>query len=77
MNDPIQPFQREGLSIFEACAVAGIGRTKLYEAIASGELVARKFGKRRIILRDDLRQFLTELPVDNRTGKSSINDLGE
>jgi excisionase family DNA binding protein len=70
-------FQREGLSVFEACAVAGIGRTKLYEAIATGELVARKFGKRRIILRDDLRQFLAALPVDNQTGKPLSNDLGE
>jgi hypothetical protein len=31
-------FQREGLSIVEACAVAGIGRTKLYQAIADGSL---------------------------------------
>ena len=61
-----QEFQREGLSVFEACAVAGIGRTKLYEAIATGELVARKLGKRRIILRDDLRQFLTSLPIAAR-----------
>ena len=31
-------IQREGLSIQEACAAAGIGRTKLYEAIADGRL---------------------------------------
>jgi excisionase family DNA binding protein len=56
-------FAREGLSIAEACAIAGIGRTKLYQAIAEGNLIARKFGKRRIILRDDLRTFLSRLPV--------------
>jgi excisionase family DNA binding protein len=56
-------LQREGLSIMEACAVAGIGRTKLYQAIADGSLIARKYGKRRIILRDDLRKFLFALPV--------------
>jgi excisionase family DNA binding protein len=61
-----EQFRREGLSVFEACAVAGIGRTKLYEAIATGDLVARKFGKRRIILRDDLRQFLEGLPIAAR-----------
>jgi excisionase family DNA binding protein len=61
MNNSIT-IQREGLSIAEACAAAGIGRTKLYEAIADGRLKARKLGKRTLILRDDLRQFLAALP---------------
>ena len=56
-------LQREGLSIAEACRVAGIGRTKIYEAIASGSLKARKFGKRTIILRADLQSFLAALPM--------------
>lgn len=68
-------FQREGLSIFEACAVAGIGRTKLYYAIQTGELIARKFGKRRIILRDDLRQFLTSLPIGAPLSKDGDRDV--
>ena len=55
-------FEREGLSISEACAMAGIGRTKVYEAIASGRLKARKCGTRTLILRDDLRRFLNSLP---------------
>ena len=59
-------IQREGLSIAEACAAAGIGRTKLYEAIADGRLKARKLGKRTLILRDDLRQFLAALPPAHR-----------
>jgi len=52
----------EGLSIAEACAMAGLGRTKLYQAIGAGSLQARKFGKRTIILRADLRAFLEGLP---------------
>jgi excisionase family DNA binding protein len=63
MNDQLPEIHREGLSISEACRVAGLGRTKLYEAIGAGQLKARKYGKRRIILRDDLREFLTNLPV--------------
>jgi excisionase family DNA binding protein len=55
-------FQREGLSISEACAFAGIGRTKIYQAISEGSLKARKCGKRTLILRDELRQFLASLP---------------
>jgi excisionase family DNA binding protein len=54
--------QREALSISEACAAAGLGRTKLYEAISKGDLVARRYGRRRIILRDDLTRFLAALP---------------
>jgi excisionase family DNA binding protein len=56
-------FQCEGLSVLEACRVAGIGRTKIYEAISAGRLKARKFGKRTLILRTDLREFLANLPM--------------
>jgi excisionase family DNA binding protein len=59
----LQIVDHQGLSISEACAFAGIGRTKLYEAIADGSLKARKFGKRTIILRDELREFLASLPA--------------
>ena len=57
-----QTVQREGLSVSEACAMAGIGRTKLYQAITEGNLKARKCGKRTLVLRDDLRDFLASLP---------------
>ena len=63
MNDATSNLQREGLSVSEACTMAGIGRTKIYQAITSGELVARKYGKRTIILRRDLHAFLAALPV--------------
>jgi excisionase family DNA binding protein len=62
MNEPKYELQREGLSIAEACAVAGIGRTKIYQAITDGSLKARKCGKRTLILRDELRNFLASLP---------------
>ena len=63
MNTTSPDFQREGLSIPEACHVAGIGRTKIYQAIADGELKARKYGKRTIVLRTDLQSFLSGLPT--------------
>jgi excisionase family DNA binding protein len=62
MNEPKYELQRELLSIAEACAVAGIGRTKIYQAITDGSLKARKCGKRTLILRDELRNFLASLP---------------
>lgn len=63
MNTPLPDIQPEGLSIVEACRITGLGRTSVYEAISDGHLTARKFGKRTIILRDDLRRFLSALPV--------------
>lgn len=68
MSDSNSPAQREGLSIADACTVAGIGRTKIYQAIADGELVARKYGKRTLILRTDLQAFLASLPTVRADG---------
>jgi hypothetical protein len=58
-------IEKHGLSINETCAVSGFGKTKIYEAISAGQLVARKFGKRTIVLQEDLSRFLTALPVTN------------
>jgi hypothetical protein len=62
LNEQSQGLDPEGLSLAQASTVAGIGRTKLYEAINDGLLTARKFGKRTIILRGDLQRFLNALP---------------
>jgi excisionase family DNA binding protein len=63
VNTYISELQPEGLTVPEACKVCGLGRTKLYQAITDGQLIARKFGKRTLILRQDLQQFLAALPV--------------
>lgn len=49
------------LSIEEACTATGLGRTKIYEAIGSGALPAKKWGKRTLILKSDLEAFLAAL----------------
>ncbi|ANY81661.1 hypothetical protein BB934_08255 [Microvirga ossetica] len=54
--------QKLSLSVEEAAEATGIGRSKLYEAMRDGLLQARKFGRRTIILRDDLERFLSALP---------------
>lgn len=48
-------------SVEEVSTVTGIGRTKIYEAINMGLLVAKKYGKRTIILKNDLESFLSNL----------------
>jgi excisionase family DNA binding protein len=51
-----------GLSTHEAARVAGICRSLLYREIAAGRLIARKQGRRTIILDADLRAWLESLP---------------
>ena len=57
MNDPA------AFTIAEVCERACIGRTSLYAAIASGDLVARKRGRRTLILAEDLRKWLKAMPA--------------
>lgn len=52
-----------GYTVEEYAAVSGIGRTKVFEAIKTGMLKARKVGRRTIIEHDDGVAFLKSLPV--------------
>jgi excisionase family DNA binding protein len=56
MNNPLAH------TIAEASARSGIGRTAIYELINTGQLPARKRGRRTLILTDDLRRCLEALP---------------
>ncbi|MGQ0527405.1 MAG: helix-turn-helix domain-containing protein [Alphaproteobacteria bacterium] len=49
------------LSIEESCRAIGVGRTKLYQLINSGQLRAKKVDKRTFILTEDLQRFLSSL----------------
>lgn len=54
---------KKALSISEVLDVVPFGRTALYEVLKSKKLVARKLGRRTIILAADLDDFLRGLPV--------------
>jgi excisionase family DNA binding protein len=50
MNTTIPFRERISCTIPEACSATGIGRSKLYEAIASGQVATSKVGGRRLVL---------------------------
>jgi Helix-turn-helix domain len=47
--------------IADVCKLTGLGRTSIYAAIKSGDLVARKWKRCTIVLGDDLASFLNNL----------------
>lgn len=49
------------LSIDEASTTTGICKSRLYDAIKCGDLPAKKYGKRTIVLQADLEGFLAGL----------------
>jgi hypothetical protein len=55
-------------SINSVCREANCGRTKVYEAINDGDLVARKLASRTVVLDEDLQAWLRALPrIANRS----------
>lgn len=45
------PFaERLSCTIDEACEATGLGRTKLYELIATGQLITTTVGRRRLVM---------------------------
>ena len=53
---------RRAYSINHAAEMIGAGRDGVYAAIRAGRLRARKFGRRTLILDEDLTEFLRSLP---------------
>jgi excisionase family DNA binding protein len=63
---PQTTSDRAAFSIAEVIARTGLGRDKVYGLIRDGQLVARKVGRRTLVVSSDLEKFLTYLPVIGR-----------
>lgn len=50
------------MTIDDAVAYCGIGRTKLYALIKQGKLTSRKSGRRTLILTEELDAYVRALP---------------
>jgi excisionase family DNA binding protein len=58
--------ERDGIllcTIKEACKRTGLGRSRIYQAIGSGELRARKSGARTLIEINEIRRWIASLPT--------------
>lgn len=55
-------IQRENLSIVEVVHRFGIGRTKLYQLIRTGEVEAFKLGRRTLVRTNSVQSFVDKLP---------------
>jgi excisionase family DNA binding protein len=60
----------------DVCRLTGLGRTTIYAAIKSGDLIARKFGRSTIVLADDLQTFLQRLGRVREFATSTKSDGG-
>jgi excisionase family DNA binding protein len=57
------------LTVAEAAHRARIGKSRLFQSIKDGDLPAKKIGRRTVILREDLANWLASLPPANRSSK--------
>jgi excisionase family DNA binding protein len=57
---------RRALSVKEVCKYITLGRTSVYKLVRSGQIPARKCGRRTIVLLSELEQALKSLPRAGR-----------
>ena len=51
------------VSITEAAAMIGIGRSSIYNLFRDGKLQAYKAGKRTLVKVEDIQRFVNDLPA--------------
>jgi excisionase family DNA binding protein len=56
------PLERLLVKPEEAATMLGIGRTRMYELLARGEIPSRRLGRSRLIDPEDVRAYAARLP---------------
>ena len=56
-------MQKIAVTLREATALSGIGRSSLYKLFNTGKLRPRKAGKRTLVLVSELESYLMSLPA--------------
>jgi hypothetical protein len=60
--------QKLAFSILEVAELTSLGRTAIFAEIKAGRLIARKQGRRTLVLEGDLAKWLRHLPPVGREG---------
>ena len=65
------PDRRATLTVTEAAKILGISRTTAYESVGRGEIPARRFGRRIVVVRSELERLL-DLMLPRRVGHGGL-----
>jgi hypothetical protein len=63
-------MQKIAVTIPEATALSGIGRSSFYKLFNEGKLTPRKAGKRTLILVAELESFVKNLPPGGKSNEA-------
>lgn len=61
MSKPLEASPAYAFSLEQVTDLTGLGRTSIFQAIRDRRLVAKKNGRRTIVLKADLEAFLSNL----------------
>jgi len=66
--------EKAAYSVAEFCAAFPIKKSKLYELLAAGEIVARKSGRKTLIEAEEAARWLSSLPAyqSNAEGNQAV-----
>jgi hypothetical protein len=59
-------MDRIAYSLPDAARIAGVSRTRIFDAVRRGELTIRKAGRSSIVTHDDLLAWIKSLPVKGK-----------
>jgi excisionase family DNA binding protein len=78
MQNLSRATNRATYTVAEAAGILGISRTTAYECIQRGEIPARRFGRRVVVLRYELDRLLTDPATDDgqRGADPLLQDAG-